>query len=467
MNSTSSRRSSKFVAPAPGLLGLLGLLTLTSCGLEDISNIPEVVQGRCIYVNRFSDMEECREYLGEAWEEGSAGEDCQDAEGEFSWGVACEYASTLGRCIMNANDPDVYAIQMPGDDEGDCASAKRGCQFFGGGVFDPSPVCGGDPEDPGILSEDAFQPGELVCMPPLDDEPGLSERGEVCTRESIHSCTEPGRKFVDYASCEPVYTQRPYGPANPATDVFDPEDPRLEDEDYMAELAWVKEQVEACACVCCHSSELAPDGPSNWYIEASPLWVDTFYPTGLAMNAGWIDSSSFGAYPPEENNGFSREVGTPSTDEARMVAFFENELYRLGYAPEDFAGDPPFGGPLHSQREYEPGPCVNGEGVSADGVITWEGSPARHLYVLEAGAENPTVPPNLDLPEGTLWNITVPWTGDPIKSGVRYGDVPPGWTQRMPASGEAPPALVPGRTYYLYVLADYIIPSTRCLFTAK
>ena len=472
MYAISSKRASKLtsLALSIGTLGLGGALglTSTSCALEDISNIPENVKGTCTYINRFSNSEECREYLGEAWDEGMASENCAEAKGDFAWGVSCDYPSTLGRCIMNANEDDVYAIQMPGDDSSDCASSKRGCQFFGGGVFDPSPVCGGNPEDPGIRSDEAFQAGDLVCIPPLDgDRQGVNEGGEVCTRESIHSCTEPGRKYAEYASCDPIFTQRPYGPANPATDEFDPNDPRLDDEEYMGELAWVTEQIEACACVCCHSSELAPDGPSNWYIEASPLWIDTFYPTGLAMMAGWIDSFSFGAYPPEENNGFSRLNGTPTTDEERMTAFFANELTRLGYTEQDFADEIPFGGPLYDQLIYEPGRCENGEGVSADGVVTWEGSPARLVYVLEAGSANPTVPPNLDLPEGTLWNIVVPWTGDPIKSGIRYGDVPNEWTQRVPDSGGAPPALEPGKDYYLYVLADYIIPSTRCIFTAQ
>ncbi|HYO52255.1 hypothetical protein [Archangium sp.] len=47
---------------------------------------------------------------------------------------------------------------------------------------------------------------------------------------------------------------------------------------------------------------------------------------------------------------------------------------------------------------------------------------------------------------------------------MRYGLVPAGLSQRFPASGR-PDSLTSGRTYYLYVLADIILPLTRCLFT--
>ncbi|MCA9698471.1 MAG: hypothetical protein KC431_13155, partial [Myxococcales bacterium] len=91
---------------------------------------------------------------------------------------------------------------------------------------------------------------------------------------------------------------------------------------------------------------------------------------------------------------------------------------------------------------------------------------ARYIYVLEAGADNPIVPPNLDLPAGTLWRVDVPWDGGtPISSGeISYGSAPAGMMQRYP-EGVAPDALVPGEEYYLYVTRDVAIPITRCLFT--
>ena len=86
------------------------------------------------------------------------------------------------------------------------------------------------------------------------------------------------------------------------------------------------------------------------------------------------------------------------------------------------------------------------------------------MYVLEKGSANPTVPPNLDLPAGTLWRLDVPYEGKPIRSGISYGVVPDGVTQRMPEAGAKPQALVTGTEYYLYVLADVGIPITRCTF---
>lgn len=85
--------------------------------------------------------------------------------------------------------------------------------------------------------------------------------------------------------------------------------------------------------------------------------------------------------------------------------------------------------------------------------------------VLSADATSPTVPPNLDLPEGTRWRLDVPADGTPLESGaVRYDEVPAATSQRFPESG-TPDALVPGETYYLYVTQDVGIPLTRCLFT--
>ena len=218
--------------------------------------------------------------------------------------------------------------------------------------------------------------------------------------------------------------------------------------------------------MCCHSEKAAPDGAtSNWYIEKGPIWTDSFYPSGLALGAGWVDSTALGAYPPDQNNGFSRDVsGIPSTDAARMVAFFEGELARRGYAKEDFVDATPFGGPLYDQGLYVPESCTNGEGVSADGKVVWSGGGARYVYVLASGSANPGVPPNLDLPAGTVWRVDVAPSSSPIKSGIAYGELPAGTSQGFPAEGK-PAALVSGTEYYVYALADIGIPVTRCLFT--
>lgn len=132
--------------------------------------------------------------------------------------------------------------------------------------------------------------------------------------------------------------------------------------------------------------------------------------------------------------------------------------------PEDFADAPPTGGLLLEQAAFVPSRCANGEGVDADGIVHWTGGPARYVYVMEAGSGNPTIPPNLDLPEGTLWRIDVHHTGTPMPSGtVRYASPPDGIFQKFPADGPAR-ALVEGREYYLYVTRDVGQPITRCTF---
>ena len=189
--------------------------------------------------------------------------------------------------------------------------------------------------------------------------------------------------------------------------------------------------------------------------------------TGLALGANAIPSIAFGAYQPENNNGFDRiRSGFPSTDPERMVSFFVAELAHRGLSVEDFSDAPAFGGPLHDQIFYKPEACTNGEGISNDGVIFWSGGDARYLYILEQGSQSPTVPPNLDKPEGTLWRIDVSSDSSPLKAGeVIYGQVPDGVTQAVPKERSAPP-LQPGDTYYLYASLDVGIPITRCLFSA-
>lgn len=355
-----------------------------------------------------------------------------------------------------------------------CASAKRGCELFGGGLFDAAPACGGladEPSSGGGLP--TFQQPTQVCVPPREGEaPGQSDGGLVCTWQMISGATEEGRRFEDYASCDVVRTQRPYYAA-PTEDGALRDDPRLNDAAYVTELSWVKQQVEATACVCCHSTR-APRGTSNWYVDQPGNFLNGFHGRGLAMGAGWINTVGFGAYAAQQNNGFHRaDPAHPqrgifvTTDPARMEAFFRAEAQARGLKAEDFANEKYAAGPLDTQREYVPDACERGEGVDANGTVTWAGGDARYVYVLEAGSDNPTVPPNLDLPEGTLWRIDVPFTGAPVASGaVTYGTVPAGFAQKYPQEG-APTPLVKGRQYYLYALQDIIVPVTRCLFTAQ
>ena len=427
----------------------------------------QALAGHCVYTSPFTMAEECLEYHGDGWSDKAASDDCSGRDGSaFTKTEPCVYPKTLGRCVLQKGTADETQIVFPGEDTTQCESFQRGCEVFGGGAFVPD-LCEGAVTDPGGGgSKGVFEWPAQVCVDPVAGEPAGQSNGKVCTWGSISGCTEAGRNFSDYGKCDTVLTQRPYWPA-PRSEYQTPAgDPRLTDPGYQAELAWVKEQVDACACVCCHSEKSAPGGKtSNWYVEAGPIWTDSFDPSGLALAAGWVDSTSFGAYPPEDNNGFSRDVtGLPTTDPTRMKAFFEGELARRGYKKEDFVNDLPFGGPLYDQSVYVPTACDAGQGVDAAGKITWTGGGARYLYVLEDGAKNPGVPPNLDLPEGTIYRFDVASSADAVKSGVTYGEAPAGAKQVFP-EGSAPAKLVPGKTYYLYVLADVAVPITRCKFT--
>lgn len=427
--------------------------------------------GRCDYVNPFSSTPECKDYTGAGWELEAAQADCAAPvvaadPGLFVEGQACPRDAVVGQCTIGAGTETETVIVVPGEDPAACASAELGCTFAGGD-FAPGEVCAAAEEGEGVPSEAAFVPFEQLCRDPVEGEPaGDGPDGQVCTWQAISGATEEGRHFEDYADCSVVVQQRPYWPAATDTDTS-PTDPRLYDPQWVEEYAWVTEQVQATACVCCHSSALAPDGAaSGWHLEDGPIWLDGLDDDGLAVLAGWVDSTVFGAFPAEQNNGFSRDrTGMPSTDPDRMQAFLAGELARRGRSQDSFAETLPFGGPLYEQLIHQPQACGEGQGVDADGTVRWTGGPARYLYVLEEGADNPGVPPNLDLPEGTLWRLDVAPTADPVPSGVAYGTEPDGASQSWPVDGDAP-ALVAGQTYYLVALLDIYQPATRCLFTA-
>jgi hypothetical protein len=469
-----STRALRGAALALGLFGSLAACTqaATTGSAGDPGPTPPKepsaeVADRCVYTSPFTASEECRQYTGKGWTAASGAAECENHTGAFEADAACSYPSTLGVCAIDADKDTAYSIVFPGDDASKCAATRQGCELFAKGTFTVGKVCEGlGPDDPPPAGGNVYEPPVLSCVDPLGGEPAGQSDGQVCTRSGIAACTEPGRSFADYASCKPVLTQRPYWAAPPSSYETPANDPLLQDAGYLAEVAWAKEQVEACGCVCCHSEKSAPGGkPSNWYIEKGPNWIDSFNPTGLALVANWIDSTQLGAYEAKDNNGFSRDVsGLPSTDPARMVKLFEGELARRGYTKADFTDATPFGGPLYTQSLYEPTACKGGEGVKSDGKVVWAGGQARYLYVLAAGAKNPGVPPNLDQPEGTIWKLDVSPKASPLKSGIAYGSTPAGSAQAVPASG-APAALVSGTQYYLYALADIGVPVTRCLFT--
>ena len=427
---------------------------------------PGEVHGHCVYQNPFSMREECREYIGAGWTTATADADCSEAMGTPAAG-ACDYPSTLGACVL-PGEPDAYKrLVFPGDDPALCQGTQTGCELFAMGTFTPSPLCE-DPNPPADPDANVFQFPTLECRAPMNGEPpGMSEGGEVCTWTMISGCTEPGRKFAEYSACEPVLTQRPYTPVPPPPPPAEP-DTRLADPAYAAEQAWVTEQVEACACVCCHQTSITLKGASIWDIESEGNWINTFSPYGLAFAGGFLDSSLLGAYPAADNNGFDRtSTGLPTTDVARMQAFFAAELAYRGQSQDDYAGSDPVPKIFYDQSIYEPEPCGADQGVDADGKIRWTGGAARYVYVLNPDAANPGVPPNLDLPGGTLWRLDVPSDKTAIASAtVVYSELGADGTQGFPEVG-TPTPLQAGQSYYLYVLADIGVPITRCLFTAQ
>lgn len=419
-----------------------------------MDSVPYEGIGSCIF-SPIPGIELCEEYTGRAWTQDTASEACTDKHGEFSEVEGCTEEDLLGRCVIDADAPDEVqaASYAPGET---CEDAEASCKTFGGGQWQGAAICSGLP---------VFEQPVLQCVEPLEGEPpGQSEGGKVCTWRLLTGATEEGRHFADYSECDSVISNRPYFPL-PGYSGLPEEDPRMEDPEYVEELAWVRSQVESTGCVCCHS-DVAPMGAANWNIDAPGNWTSTMFDKAVAGAAGWVDYSVFGAYPAAINNGFSREnLLFPSSDPERMRAFFEEELAYRNLTPSDFADEPPGGGVLHLQRIFEPGECPPSTGVSRDGTVTWEGGPARYVYVLTKGSDNPLVPPNLDLPDGTIWRIDVPSDGVPLNSGtVRFGEPPQGVIQRFP-EGRRPTPLQEGSQYYLYVTSDVTFPITRCLFT--
>lgn len=446
------------------------VLGAAACSDKPVPEVPDTAFGHCIYENRFSGIDECREFRGTEWTEDEARASCAEEDAELVLG-SCPYEETQGACVLEGDAQKIIQLVIEGGDPGRCANNERGCELFGGGSWAPGSVCGGDdvPDVDDYYDPNApyYIPEVRMCQDPVAGEPpGTSEGGKVCTWNQMSGCTEEGRRFEDYASCEDIVTQRPYSPV-PPNDTLPLDDPRLADEAYATEVEWVRGQLDACACVCCHKGSVSPEGAAVFDTEAPGNFANTFTDWGVAFAARAFDSSLLGSYRAEDNNGFSRFVaGVPSTDEPRMKRFFEAELEHRGLTLADFADEPPAPYVFYEQAIYEPGPCESGEGVDVAGAVRWTGGRARYLYVLEADAENPGVPPNLDKPEGTLWRVDTVPPAVPMKTGeVTYGVVPEGTEQEVPAASSAAPSLVAGRDYLLFALADIGVPITRCVFT--
>lgn len=447
----------------------LAALVVALAGCPGPMELSSTVIGRCSYTGPQSKLPECKDYLG-AWKVSDGEKDCSSLSGTWLGGAVCTPAQSLGFCVFSTS-PAQNRTYIASDDTTKCGSARTGCELFGGGKWTPSSLCGGA-NDEIVVLENAFTEPKRICFTPgAGEAPGKSPNGQVCVWESIHGSTEEGRSFRKDAKCENSMGGRPYYPKD-ADPRFGMADARRSDSVYLAEEAWVRSQINASSCVCCHSAA-APNGAAIFDIDREGSLANQLTDRGVAQGSGLVNSIPLGAFRPEVNNGFEKsDLVSPdlsvflSTDTARMKRFWVKEQEHRGLTAASFEGVPDGFGPLSEQLYYQPTACAAGEGVAADGTITWGKGRARYVYVLEVGSKSPTVYPNLDIPAGTRWRLDVPATGAPLVSqSVKYGVVPEGLRQRVPANG-SPPALVSGQQYYLYVTADVMLPITRCLFTA-
>lgn len=448
-------------------LALVVLASLTACPAP--SELSTMVVGRCSYTGPQSKLAECKDYLG-AWKLADSEKDCGDLKGAFVGGVVCTPTETLGFCIF-ATSPAQNRTYVASNETSKCSSARTGCELFGGGKWTPSGLCGGS-NDEIVVLENAFTEPQRICFTPPAGEPRApGATGQICVWESIHGSTEENRSFRKDAKCENSRGGRPYY-SKDADPRYGMPDARRTDPAYLAEETWVRAQINASSCVCCHSAA-APNGASIFDVDREGSLANQLSDRGVAHGSGLVNSIPLGGFRPEVNNGFEKsDLVHPdnsvflSTDPARMKRFWEKEQQHRGLTAANFVGVPDGFGPLSDQLNYQPAPCAGGEGIAADGAITWGKGRARYVYVLEVGSKSPTIYPNLDVPVGTRWRVDVPPTGAPLPSGsVKYGVVPEGLRQKVPAMG-APQALVSGQQYYLYVSADLMLPITRCLITA-
>ena len=293
----------------------------------------------------------------------------------------------------------------------------------------------------------------------------LSESGQeqVCIWQNAQGCAPAGLPFDSYGSCEVAMTTSARFYKFPGYKTETPTDV-LEDPEWMKEAEWMRSELRACGCICCHDSTQGYEQgfATAFDVGAQGVWTDTFTDFGLLTASGHIDTTLLGgSFDPATNHGFDRNHTIfPTTDVPRMKAFFEGEIARRGLTEEQiqelidqvpyrFAG-------LYTNYTEETQPCGAGEGVAPDGTVHWAASSdARYVYVLEEGSANVADPPGLDNPEGMLWRLDVTYDGTPIPSGtLTYGVVPEDALQRRPEAGEAP-ALVEGTTYKLFVLRDF------------
>lgn len=328
-----------------------------------------------------------------------------------------------------------------------------------------------------VLDEHPFIYPERVCVPaaslstlPEGATVETNEAGEavVCVWDLFSGAAPEGVRWNEVTTCDAAFTQGPPWFAAPER-VYESPDAVSADPAWAEEASWVQGQIESTGCACCHASSIGSGNTSGFDFTAPAVWTDSMTNPQLAMAAGWFQElDQFGYVEPSENHGFDRRSTLfPTTDPARMQAFFADEFDRRGGTDGDKDDAAARFDALFGSLSTEPAACVEPYEGLIGGLITWNGEDtARQVYVLELGADTPAFPPNLDLPAGTLWALYVDNEGAPIESGtLSVGDLPVGAEQRIPADGSAP-ALVVGETYRLVTKVDIMLSRPMdCTFT--
>lgn len=317
---------------------------------------------------------------------------------------------------------------------------------------------------------------EQVCVP-ATDLPDLSPDvgttiGDdgveaVCIWDHFNGNAPEGLEFTEFSDCTAVWTQGPGWFVAPSRQYVS-DDSVLNDPDHTAERTWVRDQIAASGCACCHASAVGSGHTSGFDIDAPGVWTDSMTNAQLAMSGDWYDEHQlFGWFDAADNHGFDRsQTLWPTTDPDRLGAFFEAEFARRKGSEEDkdeaqAQFDALFGNVLAAPSE-----CIDPFEGLVDGKLVWNGDGVRQVLVQEADADNAAFPPNLHVPAGTVWALFVDGDGTPIESGaLAPGEVPAGATQVVPADGTSP-ELVPGQTYKLHVTRDIMsLAPARCTFT--
>ena len=295
---------------------------------------------------------------------------------------------------------------------------------------------------------------------------GADGQERVCVWNSPTGVAPQGINFNEVGSCDHVFTQAPSWFVHPER-VYASDEVLLEDPEYLRELRWAQQEIRTSGCACCHSSAVGSGHTTSWDSDAPAVWTDTISKARLYLLSGMQpEHRDFGAYPPEDNHGASRDsVMVPSSDPRRLRDFFLSEFERRGGDAVDIHEAQEHLDALFGRKSAPARPCIDPYEGLVEGVLVWNDEQgARQVYVQEEGSEIPGFPPNLDRPAGTVWAFRVPFERDAILSGtITLGDLPEGAVQLVPADGTEP-EFEPGRRYRLYVTPDVMLLSLANCF---